>query len=61
VAEFPARNSYIAMMAWFSRNSPRGRFHNETIAQPLGLISKTTRTKFSNWIGKKSVLKEAFY
>ena len=22
-------NSYLAMMAWFSRNSPRGRFRNE--------------------------------
>ena len=32
-------NSYLAMMAWYSRNSPRGRFHNETIAQPLAVIS----------------------
>ena len=28
------------MMAWFSRNSPSGRFRNETIAQPLAVMSR---------------------
>ena len=37
---FPNGNSYLAMMASVSWNSPRGRFRNETIAEPLAKIMK---------------------
>lgn len=33
--EFPAGNSYLAMMAWYSRNSPHGRFHYAIITEPI--------------------------
>jgi len=39
------------MMAWFSRNSPRGRFRNETIAQPLAIISMRI-IKLDNYLDK---------
>jgi len=32
-------------MAWFSRNSPRGQSHNETIAEPLAAISRNDKQK----------------
>ena len=36
------------MKAWFSRNSPRGQFHNETIAKPLGYIEEMKKTKYND-------------